>query len=68
MCPVQFLCFSSEAYASYNILMYMSSYEYEICRPFSVHDILYYDPVNCQRRPGDSLFVLQLLLLNKNHN
>ena len=38
MCPVQILCFSSEAYASYAILMYMSSYEYEICRPFIVPD------------------------------
>ena len=34
----QVLCFLSKAYASYTILMYMSSYEYEICRPFSVPD------------------------------
>ena len=34
----QVLCFSSEDYASYTILMYMSSYEYEICRTFSVPD------------------------------
>ena len=34
----QALCFLSKAYASYTILMYMPSYEYEICRPFSVPD------------------------------
>ena len=38
MLLIQVLCFLYEAYASYTILMYMSSYEYEICRPFSVPD------------------------------
>ena len=75
MCPVQILCFLSKSYASRPKLMLIILYlciwlvmnmKYVDSLVFQI--ILCYDPVNSQRWPGDSPFVLQLPLLNKNHN
>ena len=77
MLLIQVLCFLylAKSYASRPKLMLLILYlciclvinmKYVDCLVFPI--ILYYDPVNFQRWPGDSLFVLQLSLLNKNHN